>query len=50
MKLTQLQTLILALALLAAAVVLFVTSHDAPAALCLGAAIGTLTPTAPLGN
>jgi len=46
-KLNQLQTLIVVVVLVAAAVALYLTGHDAPASLCLGAAIGALTPTEP---
>jgi hypothetical protein len=47
MKLNQLQTLIVVCVLVAAATALYLTGHDAPASLCLGAAIGALTPTEP---
>lgn len=44
------QTFVLALVLIAAGVILTLTGHETPAGLALGAAIGTLTPTDPLGR
>lgn len=47
MKLNQVQTLVVVVVLVAAAVALYLTGHDAPASLALGAAVGALTPTEP---
>lgn len=49
MKLSQVQTFVIVLVLIVAALVLFLTGHSEPAALALGAAIGALTPTDPTG-
>ena len=50
MKLTNVQSLIAAGILLATGVILFLTGNDTPASLCVGGALGILTPSGATGG